>query len=59
MDDKRVDAENEPGFGMIPYWERADGPHYRLRDLDQYCRSRGVAPTDLPAAELEQFESSK
>lgn len=48
------EAAEEAGGYVIP-GGLDRGPHYRIRDLDHYCKAKGVEPTDLTPEELEQF----
>lgn len=38
------------------YTEYAPGPcPYRIRDLDHYCKARGIEPVELSPEELDMF----
>ena len=45
-------AELAGGAYVAPY---EDAPDYDIRRLDDYCRARGVSPSDLTDEELKQF----
>ena len=45
-------AELAGGAYVAPY---EDAPDYDIRRLDEYCRARGVSPSDLTEEELKQF----
>lgn len=52
----RFDNAFEDGMYTDPN-PKEPQPNYRIRDLDHYCKAKGVEPTDLTPEELRQFRS--